>query len=323
MAMNTAAHPRMRILVALWLCLCVAVAHASEVLPSWRPGATRDAIVAFVESTTTPGSPRFVPIEQRIATFDNDGTLWAEQPYRSAIAGDIHGVMAAGEKAIMQIIADTHAGMTTEEFSDVVRQWIRSARHPVSQRRYDEMIYQPMRELLEYLRAHGYQTWIVSGGGQEFMRPWVEQAYGIPPWQVIGSYGELEYRVVDGKPALRKIAKVGLIDDHGGKPVGIQRFIGQRPVLAFGNSDGDLSMLQWTVAGSGPRFAGLVHHTDARREYAYDRASKIGTLDRALDAAEANGWTVVDMARDWSVVFPEPASIDALRTSTTPPEASP
>ena len=319
------------------LCLLLAVmgvpGWARDALPSWQDGDTKRAIVAFVEKTTREGSPDFVPVEARIATFDNDGTLCAEQPayfqllfvfdriraqapqhpewkttepYRSVLAGDMKGLAAGGEQGLMTLLATTHAGMTADEFSATVRDWIATARHPETKRPYPAMTYQPMRELLAYLRAHGYKTYIVSGGGQEFMRPWVEQTYGIPPEQVIGSYGELRYELRNGTQVLVKEAKVGLVDDHAGKPVGIQRFIGRRPVLAFGNSDGDLEMLQWTTAGDGPRFAGLVHHTDGKREWAYDRASKIGTLDKALDMAGPRGWTVVDMARDWRVVYSNP-----------------
>lgn len=323
-----------RILYPLLLLLLLAapVAQAADPLPSWKQGPSRKAIIAFVDATTRTGSPDFVPVEARIATFDNDGTLWAEQPlyfqflfvvdriralapqhpewkttepYRALLAGDSKGVLASGEKGLMELMATTHAGMSVEEFSGIVRDWITTARHPTTGRPYTAMIYQPMRELLDYLRANGYKTYIVSGGGQEFMRPWVEQAYGIPPEQVIGSYGELVYRIRDGKPVLMKLPKAGLVDDHGGKPVGIQRFIGRRPVLAFGNSDGDLEMLQWTAAGEGLRFAGLVHHTDRRREWAYDRASKIGTLDKALDVAASQRWVVVDMAKEWSRIYPD------------------
>jgi phosphoglycolate phosphatase-like HAD superfamily hydrolase len=325
-----------RSLQLAWLLLMAALlspAGAAEPLPSWNDGPSRSAIVEFVESTTRPGSPDFVPVEQRIATFDNDGTLWAEQPayfqvffvidrlkamasehpewkeaepYRSLLAGDISAAAATGQKGLMEVLATTHAGMSTEQFADQVREWVAGARHPTTGRPFTGMIYQPMLELLDYLRAHDYKTYIVSGGGQEFMRPWVEQVYGIPPEQVIGSYGELEYTVRDGKPVLMKLPEVALVDDHAGKPVGIQRFIGRRPVFAFGNSDGDLEMLQWTTAGEGARFAGIVHHTDGEREWAYDRDSSFGKLDKALDAAAANGWTVVDMAKEWSQVYPDP-----------------
>ena len=272
-----------------------------------------------------------MPPEERIAVFDNDGTLWSEQPlyfqflfvfdrvralapehpewqttepYKSVLANDVRRVLGAGEKGIMELMAVTHSGMTTEEFTTTVDDWIRTARHPVSKKPYTEMVFQPMLELLDYLRANGFKTWIVSGGGQEFMRPWVGEVYGIPPEQVIGSHGELSFEMRDGKPVLVKEAKVALIDDKAGKPVGIQRFIGRRPIFAFGNSDGDQQMLEWTMGGDGARFAGIVHHTDAEREWAYDRESHIGTLNTALDEAESKGWTVVDMKSEWRRVYP-------------------
>lgn len=287
--------------------------------------------MAFVDKATRQGSSDFVATEQRIAVFDNDGTLWAEhplyfqiffvfdriralapqhpewkttEPYRSALNGDKKGLAAAGEKGLVELMAATHTGMTTDEFSATVSDWFATARHPKTRKPYTSMVYQPMLELLAYLRANGFKTYVVSGGGQEFMRPWMERVYGIPPEQVIGSHGELKYEMRDTGPVLVKQAKVVLIDDHAGKPVGIQRFIGRRPVFAFGNSDGDQEMLQWTTAGTGLRFAGLVHHTDAKREWAYDRKSKIGTLDKALDEAGQKGWTVVDMAKEWKVIYP-------------------
>ncbi|MEN5206571.1 HAD family hydrolase [Stenotrophomonas terrae] len=322
----------MRCVAVLAAMLLQASAWAAEPLPSWQDGPSRKAIIAFVESTTRAGSADFVPEPQRIATFDNDGTLWAEQPVyfqmfflmdrvrataaqrpqlkdtdptRSIMAGDIQGALASGEKGLLELMAATHSGMSVDEFHAQVLEWSEHARHPGTQRRFTDMTYQPMRELLDYLRAHGYTTYIVSGGGQEFMRPWAAQTYGIPPQQVIGSYGELAYRLRDGIPTLIKLAEVGLVDDHAGKPVAIQRFIGRRPVFAFGNSDGDLEMLQWTAAGPGPRFVGLVHHTDGKREWAYDRASKIGTLDKALAAAAAGNWVVVDMKSEWKQVYPD------------------
>jgi phosphoglycolate phosphatase-like HAD superfamily hydrolase len=306
-------------------------ARAEDPLPSWNDGPSKQAIVAFVEKVTKPGAPEFVAEPERIAVFDNDGTLWAEQPlysqlffaldriralapahpewktqepYRSVLANDMKGVLAGGEKSIMELIAATHAGMTTDEFDDVVEEWIAKARHPKTGRPYTQMVYQPMLELLAYLRANGFKTFIVSGGGQEFMRPWTEKTYGIPPEQVVGSGGELQYKMVNGKPALLKLAKVALIDDKAGKPVGIQRFIGRRPIFAFGNSDGDREMLEWTTSGDGPRFAGIVHHTDAEREWAYDRDSKIGTLAKALDQGKAQGWTIVDMKAEWKAIYP-------------------
>ena len=269
---------------------------------------------------------------ERIATFDNDGTLWSEQPvyfqaafafdrvkalapqhpewktkqpFKAVLDRDMKALAAAGEKGLLQIIAATHTGMTVEEFHKLVLDWTATARHPRFNRPYTELVYQPMLELLTYLRANGFKTFIVSGGGVEFMRPWVEKVYGIPPEQVVGSSGVVKFQIGnDGKPVLMKEPKVEFIDDGPGKPVGINRFIGRRPVFAFGNSDGDLQMLQWTAAGSGARFMGIVHHTDAEREWAYDRKSHIGKLDKALDEGTANGWTIVDMKRDWKTIYP-------------------
>lgn len=304
----------------------------TDPLPSWNDGSTRKAITDFVARVTTDGAFDFVPVAQRIATFDNDGTLWVEQPYyfqlafaldevrriapqrpewkqqgpfRSLLQGDMKGVAQAGEKGLLEIMAATHAGVTTEAFRQNVLAWISSARHPRFKRPYTELVYQPMLELLSYLRANGFKTFIVSGGGVEFMRPWVEKAYGIPPEQVVGSSGTVRFEPgKDRNPELIKLAKIEFVDDGPGKPAGINRFIGRRPIFAFGNSDGDLQMLQWTTGGSGARFAGIVRHTDADREYAYDRQSKIGKLDKALDEASERNWTVVDMKRDWKTVFP-------------------
>jgi phosphoglycolate phosphatase-like HAD superfamily hydrolase len=309
------------------------VAAQSDPLPSWNDGAVKKAITDFVGRVTTQGGADFVAPEMRIATFDNDGTLWCEQPFyfqlafafdrvkvlapqhpewktqqpfKSLLANDRQALAAAGEKGLLQIVAATHAGMTTDEFSKYVMDWLATARHPRFNRPYNSLVYQPMLELLAYLRANGFKTFIVSGGGVEFMRPWVENAYGIPPEQVVGSSGVVKLETgADGKPVLVKLAKIEFIDDGPGKPVGINRFIGRRPIFAFGNSDGDLQMLQWTVAGDGARFAGLVHHTDAVREYAYDRQSRIGKLDKAWDEAKQRGWTIVDMKQDWKTVFPE------------------
>jgi phosphoglycolate phosphatase-like HAD superfamily hydrolase len=304
----------------------------SDFLPSWNDGPAKRAIVEFVEKVTKDGGPDFVPADRRIATFDNDGTLWCEQPmyfqmifafdriratasdhpewkekapFQYALAGDLQKFGASGEKGLLDIMAATHAGMTVEEFQAIVREWIRAARHPRFRRPYNECIYQPMHELLVYLRASGFKTFIVSGGGIDFMRPWVPDAYGIPPEQVVGSSGVVRFELRDGKPTLIKLSKVDFIDDGPGKPVGINRFIGRRPLMAFGNSDGDLQMLQWTTAGAGPRFGLVVHHTDAEREYAYDRDSNVGRLDKAWDEAELRGWTVVDMKNDWRMIFPE------------------
>jgi phosphoglycolate phosphatase-like HAD superfamily hydrolase len=304
-------------------------------LPSWNDGAAKSAIVDFVEAVTTDGGPEYVPPAERIATFDNDGTLWAEQPiyfqfafafdrvkalepqhpewkqtqpFKAILEGDLAALMASGQKGLLEIIAATHAGMTTEEFSAIVADWLATARHPRFERPYTELVYQPMLELLAYLRERGFKTFIVSGGGVEFMRVFAERVYGIPPEHVVGSSGMVKFEMrPDGKPVLMKTAEVEFVDDGPGKPVGINRFIGRRPIAAFGNSDGDLEMLQWTTAGDGPRFGLIVHHTDAEREWAYDRYSHIGKLDEALDEAEASGWTVIDMRSDWKTIFPETA----------------
>ncbi|WP_370552076.1 HAD family hydrolase [Geobacter sp. SVR] len=311
--------------------LAVNVFAQSAPLPSWNDTAAKKAIMAFVGRITKEGGPDFVPPAERIAVFDNDGTLWAEQPlyfqvlfamdrvralapqhpewrdkepFASLIKGDMTTALAGGEHALLDIVAATHFGMTTEEFERVVKEWLATAKHPKTGRPYTEMIYQPMVELLAFLRANGFKTFIVSGGGVEFMRPWTERIYGIPPEQVVGSSGKLKFEMRGDKPVLVKLPEVDFVDDKEGKPAGIQKFIGRRPIAAFGNSDGDLQMLQWTAAGSGPRLMMLVHHDDAKREWAYDRQSKIGRLDRALDEANARGWAVVSMKGDWRRVFP-------------------
>jgi len=316
---------------SLALAAAAQLAQAADALPSWNDGTSKRAIVGFVERVTKPGSPDFVAEPERIATFDNDGTLWAEQPmyfqlmfaldrvkalapqhpewktnepFASLLKGDVNKALAGGEKALLEIVMVTHAGMTTAEFEKVVKDWIATARHPKSGRRYTEMVYQPMLELLSYLRANGFKTFIVSGGGIEFMRPWAYEVYGIPPEQVIGSSIKTQFEIRDGKPVLLRLPQIDFIDDKAGKPVGINRFIGRRPIAAFGNSDGDLQMLQWITAGEGARFALYVHHTDAEREWAYDRKSSVGRLDKGLDEALAKGWTVVDIKKDWKVVFP-------------------
>ncbi|MEI6155306.1 MAG: HAD family hydrolase [Deltaproteobacteria bacterium] len=314
----------------LALLLLVNVAFAADPLPSWNDGATKKSIISFVEKVTKPGSPDFVPVAERIATFDNDGTLWAEQPmyfqffftldrvkaltpqhpewktkepFASLLKGDLKGALASGEQAGLEIVMATHAGMTTEDFDKIVHDWIASARHPETSRLYTEMVYQPMLELLAYLRVNDFKTFIVSGGGIEFMRPWTEKIYGIPPEQVIGSSIKTKFELRDGKPVLVRLPEVNFIDDNVGKPVGIQQHVGRRPIAAFGNSDGDLQMLQWTTAGKGTRLGLLVHHTDAEREWAYDRKSSIGQLDKALDEGRAKGWTIVDMKKDWKKIF--------------------
>ena len=303
---------------------------AGPPLASWNDGPAKAAITSFVARVTTEGGPDFVPVADRIAVFDNDGTLWAEQPmyfqlafaldrvkalapqhpewktqepFRPLLAGDVKGFLGGGEHALVAAMAASHAGITTDAFTANVREWIHSARHPNTSRSYTDMVYQPMIELLAYLRANGFKTFIVSGGGVEFIRCFADSVYGIPPEQVIGSQGKLKYEPHDGRPALTKLPEVQFVDDGPGKPAGIQTFIGRRPIAAFGNSDGDLQMLEWTMAGRGPRFALIVHHTDADREWAYDRTSPIGKLDKALDAAGAGGWTVVDMKTDWNRIF--------------------
>ena len=304
----------------------------SDPLPSWNDGAAKKSITDFVGRVTREGGPDFVAVPERIATFDNDGTLWTEQPYyfqlafaldrvkamapqhpewktkqpfKALLEGDKKVLMASGKDGLLQIVAVTHAGMTVEEFSRTVIDWTMTARHPKFNRPYTELIFQPMLELLTYLRANGFKTFIVSGGGIEFMRPWTDRVYGIPPEQVVGSSGMVKFEIgADGKTSLLKLPKIEFIDDGPGKPVGINRFIGRRPILAFGNSDGDLQMLQYTASGSGARFMGIVHHTDAEREYAYDRQSKVGKLDKALDEAAKRSWTVVDMKQDWKTIFP-------------------
>jgi phosphoserine phosphatase len=306
-------------------------AFAADPLSSWNDGKAKQSIVAFVEKVTKEGSPDFVPVPERIATFDNDGTLWAEQPmyfqlifaldrvkalapqhpewkdkepFSSLLKGDVKSALAGGEPAIFQIVMATHAGMTTEEFEKIVKDWLATARHPKTKKPYTEMVYQPMLELLSHLRLKGFKTFIVSGGGVEFMRPWAEKVYGIPPEQVIGSSIKTRFEIRDGKPVLVRLPEMNFIDDKEGKPVGIHQYIGRRPIAAFGNSDGDLQMLQWTTAGASARLALIVHHTDAEREWAYDRKSHVGRLDKALDEAQAKGWTLVDMKNDWKGIFP-------------------
>ncbi|HQR38460.1 MAG TPA: HAD family hydrolase [Blastocatellia bacterium] len=308
------------------------VAAARDPLPSWNDGAAKRSIIAFVDRVTRPGSPDFVPADERIATFDNDGTLWAEQPlyvqlmfaldrvkalapqhpewantepFASVLKGDVNHALAGGEKALFEMVMATHAGMTTDEFESTVSNWMATARHPKTGRPYTEMVYQPMLELLAYLRSKGFKTFIVSGGGIEFMRPWAERVYGVPPEQVVGSSIKTVYELQGGKPVLVRQPAINFIDDGKGKPVGINEHIGRRPIAAFGNSDGDQQMLEWTGAGSGARFMMLVHHDDAAREWAYGPESKIGTFSDALEAeARAKGWIVVSMKSDWKQIFP-------------------
>lgn len=324
---------RVRSLLMFWLILLsLSLIYAqTDPLPSWNEGQAKQNIVKFVSEVTKQGGPNFVAVEDRIATFDNDGTLWAEnpiyfqflfamdrikalapqhpewktqQPFQSVLANDMKGVAATGEKGLVQIMMASHAGITTDEFASVVKSWIETAKHPKFQMRYDQLVYQPMLELLSYLRANGFKTYITSGGGIEFMRAFSQRVYGIPPEQVIGSSIKTKLEMRDGKPVLIRLPEVNFIDDKDGKPVGINQFIGRRPIAAFGNSDGDQQMLEWTTAGSGLRFALVVHHTDAVREYSYDRQSSVGKLDKVLDEAPSRGWTVVDMKKDWNVIFP-------------------
>jgi len=316
--------------------LVVAAAQAAEPLPSWNDGKTKQSILVFVEKVTKPGSADFVPASERIATFDNDGTLWPShpmytqlafaldrikalapkhpewkttQPFKAVLDNDLKALAAAGEKGLVELIMGSHAGMSTAEFEAIVTDWLDKARHPRFKRRYTELAYQPMLELLAYLRAHDFKTFIVSGGGVEFMRPMTEKVYGIPPEQVVGSTIETKYEVKDGKPVLMRLAKIDFIDDKAGKPVGINKFIGRRPIAAFGNSAGDREMLGWTGAGSGARLMMLVFHDDAEREYAYGPANglpdtKFGTFPQSLmDEAKQKGWVVISMKNDWKSIF--------------------
>jgi hypothetical protein len=328
--MRSFKHAIVGIATALMM-LAVALSRAADPLPSWNDGPSKSAIVEFVGKVTKQGSSDFVSEPERIAVFDNDGTLWAEQPmyfqllfaldrvkalapqhpewkekepFASLLQGDVKGALAGGERAAVEIVMATHAGMTSTEFERIVKDWIATARHPTAKRLYTEMVYQPMLELLAYLRANGFKTFIVSGGGVEFMRPWTSAVYGIAPEQVVGSSIKTKFEMRDGSPVLVRLPQVDFVDDKDGKPVGIHEHIGRRPIAAFGNSDGDLQMLQWAMAGEGARFALYVHHTDGDREWAYDRKSSIGRLDQGLDEATAKGWTIVDMRKDWKVIYP-------------------
>ena len=320
-------------LISLALAVSFAVAsvvRAQDRLPSWNETASKKAIVDFVQRVTKEGAPDFVRPEERIATFDNDGTLWVEQPiyfqvlfmrdrvkallpqhpewrhrepFASLLRDDIQAVAKMGED-VPKLMAATHSGIITDEFIQIVMNWVSTAKHPTTGRSFIDMVYQPMIELLAYLRANGFKTCIVSGGGIDFMRAWVERAYGIPPEQVVGSSGKLRFELRDGKPVLLKLPEMDFVDNYVGKAIGIPKFIGHRPILAFGTSDGDQQMLEWTAAGSGARFMALVHHNDAEREWSYDRNSNVGRLDKAWDEAVAKGWIVVSMKDDWKTIFP-------------------
>jgi len=303
---------------------------AGDPLPSWNEGVAKQSIVNFVAAVTREGSPDFVPVPQRVATFDNDGTLWCEhpmyvqlafaldrvkgmaplhpewkdkQPFKAVLDGDMKTLAESGERGLGELMMVTHAGMTNNEFEKIVSDWLATARHPRFKRPYTELVYQPMLELLAYLRASGFKIFIVSGGGIEFMRPWTERIYGVPPEQVVGSSIKTRFEMRDGRPELFRLPEINFIDDKAGKPVGINEFIGRRPIAAFGNSDGDLEMLQWTTMSGGVRLGLIVHHTDGEREYTYDRNTEFGKLDKALDAAAVNKWTVVSMKDDWKRIF--------------------
>jgi len=317
---------------ALVLAALAAPAHAqTDPLPSWNEGPAKARILAFVQAVTQPGGKSYVAPADRIAVFDNDGTLWSEQPayfqlmfaidrvkalaprhpewktqqpFKAVLEGDMKALAASGEKGLLQLVMATHAGMTSDEFDATVRQWLATAKHPTLKRPYTELVFQPMLELLAYLRAQGFRTYIVSGGGVEFLRVFAQERYGIPPEQVIGSSIKTKYELRDGKPVIVRLAEIDFIDDKAGKPVGIHKFVGKRPIAAFGNSDGDFQMLEWTTSGPGPSLGVIVHHDDATREFAYDRNSSVGRLARALDEAPARGWTVLSVRSDWKQVYP-------------------
>ncbi|HEX3147234.1 MAG TPA: HAD family hydrolase [Gemmataceae bacterium] len=306
-------------------------ARADDPLPSWKDGPSKEAILLFVEKTTLKDSKSFIPPAERIAVFDNDGTLWSEQPlyvqilfafdrvkalankhpewkekepFKSVLADDLKGALKSGELGLFSIVTATHTNMTVDEFQETVKDWLATAKHPRFKRPYTELVYQPMLEVLAFLRANGFKTYIVSGGTTEFMRVFAEKTYGIPPEQVIGTTFKTKLDHRDGKPVIFRLPEIEHVDDGAGKPISIQKFIGRRPVMAFGNSDGDFQMLEWTTSGVGPRFGLIVHHTDAEREWAYDRNSHVGKLDKALDEAPKAGWVVADMKAEWKVIYP-------------------
>jgi phosphoserine phosphatase len=306
-------------------------ANSKDPLSSWNESSSKHAIVNFVERVTRPGSPDFVAPQERVATFDNDGTLWSEkpvyfqllfamdrvkalasqhpewktiQPFKAVLENDMKALVASSKKGLLEILMATHVGMTTAEFEQIARNWLATARHPRFKRPFTDLVFQPMLEHLSYLRANGFKNFIVSGGGIEFMRPWTERVYGIPPEQVVGSSIKTKFEIRNNQPVLVRLPEINFVNDKAGKPVGIHQYIGRRPIAAFGNSDGDLQMLQWTAAGKRLRLVLIVHHTDSEREWAYDRQSHVGRLDKAFDEAKAKGWTVADMMKDWKVIYP-------------------
>ncbi len=320
------------VFTALVLSISVLQAQENDPLPSWNEGEAKSSIIDFVTAVTTEGGADYVAPTDRIATFDNDGNLWGEQPlyvqlvfaldrvkemapqnpewkdtepFKSVLAGDMKGVAATGKEGLAKILAATHTGMTSEEFTRIAKEWIETARHPELNKPYTSLIYQPMLEVIDYLRANDFKVFIVSGGGIEFMRPWTEKVYGIPSEYVVGTSIKTEYKVRDGEPVIMRLAEIDLVDDKAGKPIGIHRYIGKRPIAAFGNSDGDFEMLEYTTSGPGRRFGMIIHHDDAEREYAYDRDSHIGRLDRGLDEGPKRGWTIVSMKNDWKTIYPE------------------
>ena len=324
--------PIKRILgVILYCCFPLVSAHANS-LPSWNQSSTKQAIINFVERTTNPDSSDFVPVPERVAVFDNDGTLWSEQPlyfqafyildqikalapehpewkeeepFASALKRDFSTLMNFGHEELIKLVTATNGNVSADQFQESVRNWLKTAKHPTTGKSYTSMVYQPMLELLEYLRSHEYKTFIVSGGGIDFIRVFSENCYGIPPEQVVGSSNRASYQIIDGRPTIIKDSVLSFYNDGPGKPAGIHQHIGRRPVMAFGNSDGDFQMLEWTTAGTGPRLGVLLNHTDHKREWAYDRNSAIGQLSRGLDEAAAHGWFIIDMASDWAVIHPE------------------
>jgi phosphoserine phosphatase len=306
-------------------------AQGVDPLASWNDGPSRSRIMAFVQSVTSKSSPDFLPPQDRIAVFDNDGTLWSEQPmyfqlafiidrvkalsaahpdwkdrqpFKGVLEGNMEAVMATGERGLLDMAMATHAGMSSEEFAVIARDWLATARHPKTRRLYTEMVFQPMLELLAYLRGNGFKTYIVSGGGVEFLRVFAEQVYGVPPEQVIGSTIKTRYEQRNGRPAIVRLPEVDFIDDKAGKPVAINKFIGKRPIAAFGNSDGDFEMLEWVTSAPGVRLALLVHHDDGEREWAYDRKSHVGRLDRGLEEGPRRGWTITSMKKEWKSIYP-------------------